>query len=79
MKVDVRQRALVDVRTSEPASIRRMLLAWSSRIVDASVTADSIVAWVPLLRLEELAQSPLVRSIEPAAAPLTNTQQQEIK
>lgn len=79
VKVDVRQRALVDVRTSETASIRRMVLAWGSTIVDESVTADSIVAWVPLLRLEELAQSPLVRSIEPAAAPLTNKQQQETR
>ncbi len=79
VKVDVRQRALVDVRTPETASIRRMVLAWGSSIVDESVTADSIVAWVPLLRLEELAQSPLVRSIEPAATPITNRQRQEIR
>jgi hypothetical protein len=79
VKIDVQQRALVDVRTSETASIRRMVLAWASSIVGESVAADSIVAWVPLLRLEELAQSPFVRSIEPAATPLTNRQRQEIR
>jgi hypothetical protein len=47
-------------------------------IVSASTAQHSILAWVPLLKLERLAEETSVRFIEPAAEaktrPLTKTE-----
>jgi hypothetical protein len=70
VKIDTKQRALVDVRAPVTADIKRQVLEFAGTIVSTSPEADSLIAWVPLLRLEQLAGLPSVRAIEPAAEPI---------
>ena len=67
VKIDRRQRALVDVRAPVTARIKRHVVRLGGTIVSTSSEADSVIAWVPLLKLERLAELPSVRAIQPAA------------
>jgi len=67
VRVDAKQRALVDVRAAVTADMKRQLARLGSAIVSTSISADSLIAWVPLLKLEQLAGLASVRAIEPAA------------
>ena len=74
VRIDGKHRALVDVRVVVTPAITRQLVRLGSTIVSTAAEAQSVIAWVPLLKLEQLARSPSVRAIEPAAEPLTNNQ-----
>ena len=69
--VSERTRALVDVRAHVTAALERQIRRLGGRIVTTTPSLDSIVAWMPLLKLERLAESPAVRAIEPAATAMT--------
>ena len=71
VKLDRQQRALVDVRAEVTEGIRRSLDSLGATIVSTSSEHRSTIAWVPLLKLEELAELEAVRAIEPAAEATT--------
>jgi hypothetical protein len=71
-QIDHTRRALVDVRTKVTPATRALVRRYSVRLVSASELHDSIVAWVPLDRLELLAADRRVTAIVPAARGLTN-------
>jgi len=73
VKIDRHQRALVDVRATVTAAIKRRVVRLGGAIVAASPEADSLIAWIPLLKLEQLAELPSVRAIQPAAQAIHNT------
>jgi hypothetical protein len=57
----------VDVRAAVTADMKGQLVKVGGTIVSTSIAADSSIAWVPLLKLEQLAELASVRAIEPAA------------
>ena len=71
VKVDTRGRALVDVRAAVTAALQRKIRALGGTIVAVSAPGRSVVARLPLLQLERLAEDPTVRFIEPAAEATT--------
>ena len=72
VSVDERQRALVDVRATVTFAMTRAIVDVGGTLVSTSPEWDSIIAWVPLLKLETLAEGSAVRAIEPAASATTN-------
>ena len=67
VRLDTRGRALVDVRTDATAAVQATIRALGGIIVSTSSEHHSVIARVPLRRLERLAEQPAVRFIEPAA------------
>jgi hypothetical protein len=72
LKVDSKNRALVDVRATVTTSLKDQIDALGGIIVSSSIAYHSIVAWVPLARLEQLAEDPAVRAIVPPSGAATN-------
>ena len=66
IKLDQRRRVLVDIHVPVSPASRRTVMTHGSTIVSTSVEHRSIVAWVPVIRLEMLALDPSVVSIVPA-------------
>jgi hypothetical protein len=52
--------------------MKRKVTSLGGTIVSESVPADSIIAWVPLAKMERLAEHGAVRAIQPAAQATTN-------
>lgn len=71
VKIDRKGRALVDVRADVTPALEKTLAALGATITSTSRQYHSILAWVPLLKLERLAGDPAVRAIEPAAQAIT--------
>ena len=72
VKLDAKGRALVDVRAEVTPALQKQVLALGGTIESSSAQYRSIIAWVPLNRLERLAADPAVRAIEPAAPAFNN-------
>jgi hypothetical protein len=72
VEVDARGRALVDVRAEVTPALERTIRSLGGTILSRSPEHHSIVARLPLLKLEELAGVPAVRFIEPVAKATTN-------
>ena len=72
VKVDARGRALVDLRADVTPALLKKVQRLGGTIQSTSVELRSILAWVPLLKLEQLAGDPAVSSIQPAAEAITN-------
>jgi hypothetical protein len=66
LKIDLDGRALVDLRAEVTPALRKALVALKGTIVSTSTEYRSIVAWLPLLKLEEVAADPAVHAIMPA-------------
>jgi hypothetical protein len=66
VKIDRKHRALVDVRATVTSDITHQVTRLGGTIVSTWPVADSVIAWVPLLKLEQLAESSSVRAIQPA-------------
>jgi hypothetical protein len=66
IQVDRHGRALVDVRATVQPALRKKIKALGGIVVSTSSTYDSIVGWMPLQSLEQLAADKSVRAIEPA-------------
>jgi hypothetical protein len=67
VKIDGKQRALVDVRAEVTPTLQKKVLKLGGTIQSTSLQYRSIIAWIPLRKLERLAEDPAVRAIEPAA------------
>jgi hypothetical protein len=74
-KVDERGRAFVDIRAEVTPAIERTIRALGSTIVSTSREYRSIIAWVPLLKLEQLAADPAVHAIVAPAQATTSRPQ----
>jgi hypothetical protein len=66
VKIDRQQRALVDVRAAVTSDITGQVSRLGGTVVSTWPAADSVIAWVPLLKLEQLAETSTVRAIQPA-------------
>ena len=64
-------RALVDIRADVSPLLLRTIVRVGGRVVATSAPDRSVIARVPVLRLETLAADPAVRFIEPAAEATT--------
>jgi hypothetical protein len=74
VRIDARQRALVDVRAIVTPALEKKVRAEKGTIVSVSKQYDSIIAWVPLTAIERLARDRSVRAIEPAAEAINRKQ-----
>lgn len=74
VKTDAEDRALVDVRVDITPAFQKKVAALGGAIVSTSIEYRSIVAWFPVLKLEQLAEDRAVYAIEPAAEATTNRQ-----
>ena len=72
VKFDKDHRALVDIRTEVTAAARNDVTRLGGAIVSTSAEHRSIVAWMPLLKLEELAAAATVLSIVTAPQATTH-------
>jgi hypothetical protein len=73
VRVDARGRALVDIRAPVTTALTSFIKKNGGSIVSTSAQYQSIVARVPLLKLERLAARPEVRAISPAPEAETRT------
>jgi hypothetical protein len=71
VKVDAKGRALIDIRAEVTPAFQKSVTSLGSTIVTTSREYRSIIAWVPLLKIEQLAAQSTVRAIEPAAEATT--------
>jgi hypothetical protein len=70
--IDTKGRALVEIRCDVTAAIQKKLRALNATVVSSLPDYRSILAWVPLARLEELAGMDAVYGIQPAPEATTN-------
>ncbi len=66
VKIDRKQRALVDVRVEVTPAIQQTIRRLGGTTVSSSPDYHSVVAWIPLSKLEDLAADQAVRAIAPA-------------
>jgi hypothetical protein len=71
VRIDGRGRALVDVRAPVTAALDRVIRRLGGVVLSSSAPHQSIIARVPLLKLETLAAEPSVRFVVPAAEGIT--------
>jgi hypothetical protein len=72
VKVDQKGRALVDVRANVTSDLEKKIRALDGAIVSTSPQYRSIIAWLPLLKLEQLAEDSAVVAVVPAARAITH-------
>jgi hypothetical protein len=72
VKIDPKGRAFVDVRADVTPALRKAIESLGGTIAGTSVEYRSILAWIPLAKIEQLAEDPAVRAIGPAADAITN-------
>ena len=70
VKVDRKHRALVDVRADVTPELEKKMRSLKATIVSTSPEYRTIVAWMPLLSLERLAEDRRVSAISPLADPV---------
>jgi hypothetical protein len=71
IRVDARGRTVVDVRAPVTAALLNSIRRLGGVVVSSSSAHESILARIPLLKLETLAADPAVKFIEPAAEATT--------
>ena len=71
VRVDADGRVLVDIRTDQTTALPRLIARAGGRVLSTSAGDRSVIARVPVLKLEALAADPAVRFIEPAAQATT--------
>jgi hypothetical protein len=67
VRIDGTGRALVDVRADLTPALEKKVTTLGGTIRSTSHEGRSIIAWMPLKKLERLADDPAVRAIVPAA------------
>jgi len=72
VRIDARGRALVDIRAEPTAALQTHIARHGGVVLSTSARDRSILARVPLLKLESLASDPAVLFVEPAADATTN-------
>lgn len=71
VRLDERSRALVDVRVAVTDERLGAFRALEGVVVSVSEAHDSIIVWLPLVKLEQIAEDDAVRAIVPAAEAMT--------
>jgi len=71
VEIDEEGRALVEIRARILTQLQRKIERLKGTVVSSSLDYRSLVAWVPLLKLERLAEEPTVSSIDPAPQSIT--------
>ena len=71
VKIDARGRALVDIRADPTPALQNSIRRSGGLVLSTSARGRSIIARIPLLKLEALAADPAVRFIEPSAEAIT--------
>jgi hypothetical protein len=71
VRVDAHGGVLVDIRTDQASAVRPLIVRAAGRVVSTSARDRSVIARVPVLKLETLAADPAVLFIEPAAEATT--------
>jgi hypothetical protein len=72
VRIDARGRALVDVRAVPVTrALQKQIQTLGGTVLSVTAEQHSILAWIPLLKLEGLAEDKTVRFIEPAAEATT--------
>lgn len=69
VRIDRKQRALVDIRVDVTSAFQKKLTRLGATIVTTSIEYHSVVAWVALRQIEALAADDAVRAIVPAPEP----------
>ena len=72
VRLDDKDRALVDVRVTVTAAIEKRLRDAGASIVSTSREHRTVIAWIPLLQIERIAGDSSVQAIEPAAEATTH-------
>jgi hypothetical protein len=72
VRIDGMRRALVDVRADVTPALLTAIRSLGAAIVSTSSEYRSIIAWVPLLKIKQLAGNPVVLSVMPAAKATDN-------
>jgi len=72
VEIDAKGRALVEIRCDVTDAIRAKLRELRATTVSSLPAYRSILAWVPLTRLEDLAGEQAVYGIQPAPKSMTN-------
>ncbi len=67
LRIDSKGRTLCDVRAEVTPALRKSITALGATIVSTSPADRSVIAWIPLLKIERLASHAAVRAIEPKA------------
>ena len=67
VKIDGTGRALVDVRAEVTPALEKKVRTLGGTIQSTSRAYRSIIGWIPLRKLERLAEDPAVHAIMPAA------------
>jgi len=76
VRIDKAGRALVDVRAEVVPAIEKKIRDLGGVVISKSSRDQSIIARIPILKLERLARDVSVRAIEPAAEAITNRPKQ---
>jgi hypothetical protein len=74
VQIDGKRRALVDVRAEVTPALLKAMRSLGAVVVSSSTEYRSVIAWMPLLKMKQLAASSGVQSIMPAAQATTNNQ-----
>jgi hypothetical protein len=77
VEIDAKGRALVELRCDVTDAIQTKLRNLQATTVSSLPAYRSILAWVPLARMEELASDQAVYSIQPAPQSTTNRRKDE--
>jgi hypothetical protein len=72
VRIDAKGRALVDIRAKVTPALVALVKTRRGEIVSTSAEFNSIIARVPLLELERIAEHTDVRAISPAAEAATS-------
>lgn len=72
VRLDDKDRALVDVRAEVAPALQKKMRSLGSTIVSTSREYRSIIAWVPVLKIEQIAADTSVRAVEPAPESTTH-------
>ena len=72
VRIDKDGRALVDVRAEVTPAMEKKVRDAGGAVISTSSRDQSIIARIPILKLERLADDPAVHAIEPAAEAITN-------
>jgi hypothetical protein len=67
VRIDKKDRALVDLRANVTTALEKKLRDAGSRIISTSREHRSILAWIPILKIERIAADSSVLAVEPAA------------
>lgn len=72
VRIDEKKRALVDVRAPVTSALFATITKLDGTVLSSSRDYNSTIAWIPLLKLEQIAEDPAVRAIQPAAEATTH-------